>query len=123
MNSRGYGLHDFSYGNLVDYLTHVMFWGTGNHELYGAVGEYFTSPKGLGVSILDPEPEFNNLEKYGQVMTDVQTYVALLGIVSGTGYPQPKLLSEWGFLLTDSEDHKSKERGDVKCEEVVRKYL
>jgi len=103
----GYKLPRLALGSLVDYLCHVCFWVTANHEYYGAVGEYFTTPKGLGTKILDyrecglDEP---------QDMADVQTYIQALSIVSATGYPQPRLISNWSSLLQlrpDEEDQLS----------------
>lgn len=85
--------------NLTDYLCHVIFWCTANHELVGAVIEYFTTPAGLSTKIWDESLPENGLEPGGQFMADVQTYMQDLSIISTTGYRQPPLISDWARLL------------------------
>lgn len=84
--------------SLVDYLTHVIFWVTGNHEYFGALAEYFTTPAGLTTKIYDHEHPRNKM-KVPQHMNDVQAYMQDLCIISATGVPQPKLISEWDHLM------------------------
>lgn len=113
--------------NLVDYLTHVIFWVTGNHELYGAVGEYFTTPMGLTTKIYDETCEENGIAEDGQVMADVQTYMQSLSVVSATGYPQPRLVADWAYLMIvqdcDEDSKWSKLNLNEKQKGELRHYI
>jgi hypothetical protein len=113
---------------LVDYLCHVIFWVTANHELVGAVIEYFTTPMGLTTKILDETVADNGLDECGQLMADVQTYMQDLCIISMTGYSQPPLMSDWSKLLKiipqDAEkDEWRNFRMDAEQCEYVREFL
>jgi hypothetical protein len=100
----GYGLPrldsgDGALANLIDCCCHIIFWVTAGHEIVGAVIEYFTTPAGLTTKILDETYEGNKLDKGGQCMADVQTFIQSLSVIALTGYRQPPLISDWARIL------------------------
>jgi hypothetical protein len=113
----GYKLPDLNsgkgaFGNLVDYLCHVMFTVTANHELLGSVIEYFTTPSGLTTKIWDEsyqeEGYVNKIGEGGQCMTDAQTFIQSTSVISLTGYRQPPLICDWATHMHIQEEDKDK---------------
>jgi len=101
-----------AFGNLVDYLCHVIFTVTANHELLGSVIEYFTTPAGLTTKIWDEsyqeEGYVNKIGEGGQCMTDAQTFIQSTSVISMTGYRQPPLICDWAthMHIQDGDEDK-----------------
>lgn len=93
---------------LTNYVTHMIFGVTADHELYGSVNQYFVTPMGLTTKIWNEAVPENELDPCGQVMQDCQTFLQALGVISGTGVPMPRLLADWGFLTMVQEGDKDK---------------
>jgi hypothetical protein len=90
--------------NLIDYLAHMIFGVCADHEVYGAVGEYFTTPMGLSTKIFNERYEPNDMDPCGQSMQEVQTFLQALVVISGTGVPMPKLIADWARLTYVQDD-------------------
>jgi len=99
----GYKLPKFEEGKalelVTEYITHMIFGVTADHEAYGACQQYFTTPKGLNTKIWNETVKENRLDPCGQVMQDCQTYLQALGVIAGTGVPMPRLLAGWSHLI------------------------
>lgn len=112
-----------AFENLVDYVTHLIFGVTADHELYGSVIQYFTTPMGLTTKIWNETYEDNDLDESGQVMQDVQTFLQALIVIAGTGVPMPKLIADWTFLIQVQKEDEHLWKGKVKFNGMQRRML
>lgn len=85
-----YGLPELSKQNLIDQLTHSIWWVSAGHELVGSITEYITDPTGFITKIFIGNP--NNI-------ADVQSYAQCNIVMALTGQKQPPLLSDWSHVF------------------------
>jgi len=113
--------------NLTDYITHVIFSVTADHELYGSPISYFNTPMGMTTKIFNETFEDNNLDENGQVMQDIQTFLQSLIVICGTGVPMPRLVAGWNKLMNIQKEDEGRWEGKLKLnlDQVAKfeKYL
>jgi len=112
---------------LIDFLASVIFGVTGDHELYGTVMEYWTTPMGLSTKMFNETDPRNGMDLDGQVCQDVQTYLQATAVIAATGVPMPRLIADWAHLMyvqeADLPNWKNRVQLNVKQRESIQEYL
>jgi hypothetical protein len=81
-------LPELSFASLVSFVTDLIWWVTGGHELVGSLVEYLCGLSGLPGKLMD-----------GKDVPDVQSFSQALIIIALTGMREPPLMDDWAHLF------------------------
>jgi hypothetical protein len=90
INGRSYGLQTLNKHNLINQLTHSIFWVTVGHELMGNISMYLYSPYALVGKI-----------RKGRDQSDIQTFFQGVALITLTTAALPMLMDDWSVLYNE----------------------